>query len=177
MNAAGLNLAGKEQSGVHLPGNLRTLYLCLGSNIAPQENLPKALERLAQVLTVLQVSTTWQTPAVGSPGPDFMNAALGVQTALSSEEIKIEIIRPIEAELGRVRTADKNAPRTIDIDILIDGGELVDPGVWSEAHKTLPLAELIPGYRNPDSNLTLAQAAEKMKLTVRATPRPDMKLQ
>ena len=174
MSAAGHNQAGIERSGIPPSAKLRTVYLGIGSNIAPLENLLKALERLAQAVTILAVSTAWQTPAVGTPGPDFCNAAVSVRTALSREELKTRVIRPIETELGRVRTADKNAPRTIDIDILVDERELIEPDLWNDAFRAVPLAELIPGYLNPDGDLTLAQAAEQMKRTARITPRPEV---
>jgi 2-amino-4-hydroxy-6-hydroxymethyldihydropteridine diphosphokinase len=189
LSAAGRNLAGCANPGGDIPDsptsgevnpatNLHTVYLGFGSNIAPEANLPEALEQLAQVVTILAVSTTWQTPAVGSPGPDYLNTAVSIRTSLSWEDLKIRVIRPIEEGLGRVRTADKNSPRTIDIDILVDETEgettLVDPSLWSDAHKAVPLAELIPGYQNAEGNLTLAQAAEQLKLTARVTPRPEV---
>ena len=130
MSAARHNqVGGASSGGANPPASLRTVYLGLGSNIAPQENLPKALERPAQAVTILAVSPTWQTPAVGSPGPDFFNAAVSLRTALSREELKTRVIRPTKDELGRIRTVDKNAPRTIDIDILVDNGELIEPGL------------------------------------------------
>lgn len=92
--------------------------LLLGSNIQPEENLRRAVELLRQYFVVEKVSAAWETPAVGSDGPDFLNAAVVIHTSLDPWQLKERFLRPLEAQLGRVRTADKNAPRTIDIDIV-----------------------------------------------------------
>lgn len=152
-----MNAAGKiDQPAEHL------LCLGLGSNIAPEKNLPEGLRLLAQRLVIEAVSSAWETPAVGSNGPDFLNAAVLVRTRLSIQELKNDLIQSIETTLGRVRTADKNAPRPIDIDILVMDGEVLDPGLWSHVHLAVPVAELLPGYRSPISGETLAEAARRL---------------
>ena len=61
----------------------------------------------------------WETPPVGSRGSNFLNAALLIRTTLTSGLLKSLVLRPIEIQMGRVRTANKNAPRPIDLDILV----------------------------------------------------------
>ena len=56
--------------------------LLLGSNIQPERNLPLAIDQLQKHLTILRISSVWETPPVGSAGPSFLNAALLVQTPL-----------------------------------------------------------------------------------------------
>ncbi len=104
--------------------------LSLGSNIAPADNLKQALELLRRELTVLAVSRAWRTPAVGSQGPDFLNAAVLVHAPQPASQLKSQVLRDIEARLGRIRGEDKYAPRTIDIDIVVDGERVVDPELW-----------------------------------------------
>lgn len=140
-------------------------YLGLGSNISPETNFPRALNLLRGTVQVVAVSKTWNTPAVGTEGPDFLNAAVAIRTELSQNELKSRVIRKIENDLGRVRTEDKNAPRPIDIDILIFDNELFDPQIWLQVHLAVPLAELIPNYIHPESGETLAQTARRLSLS------------
>lgn len=121
--------------------------LLLGSNIQPERNLKQAIVALNQQLTLGYVSSVWETPAVGSNGPNFLNAAALVTTTHDVPSLKTQILRPIEAQLGRVRRADKNAPRTIDIDpILFDGAQL-DDNLEKYAYLAVPAAELLPRFR------------------------------
>jgi 2-amino-4-hydroxy-6-hydroxymethyldihydropteridine diphosphokinase len=149
-------------------------YLGLGSNIDPAVNIPGALEMLGRHLTIDQVAQTWETAAVGSHGPNFLNTAAAVQTQLPPELLKSLVLRRIERELGRVRTANKNAPRTIDLDILVYEGQVLDPKVWTYAFVAVPLAELLPELRNPESGETLEQAAKRLADGARLTSRPDI---
>lgn len=157
-----------EAIGEHL------VYLGLGSNIQPEVYLPQALTRLRLAMEILQVSTAWDTPAFGSEGPDFLNAALIARTSYSIPELKTTVIRPIESALGRVRTSDKNAPRTIDIDVLIYDGAVIEPEIWRCAFLAVPLAELAPDYANPATGKSLAQIAAQLKRITRITPRPEV---
>ncbi len=144
--------------------------LLLGSNIRPEEHLPLALQRLRALLTVERISSTWQTPAVGSAGPDFFNAAVLVRTGLRPEELKAQVLRPLEAELGRVRGADKNAPRTMDIDVIVWDGQVIDPQLWTRAHVAVPVAEVWPGLLTGPGGETLAQAAARLAQSASIRP-------
>ncbi len=81
-----------------------------------------AVKWLARRLHVVGVSRVFETRPVGAPdAPMFLNAAVEVDCPLSPRELKFELLRPLERSLGRVRTADRNAPRTVDVDISIFG--------------------------------------------------------
>lgn len=146
----------------NLKDNPRNYYLSLGSNINPQENLPRAVELLREHGAIKAVSSVWKSIAVGSDGPDFLNAAIFMISPLSPHDLKYQVLRPIEATLGRVRKADKNADRTIDIDILIYEDEEIDSDLWSSAHLAAPLADIYPEYRQPDTGKTLQIIARKL---------------
>jgi 2-amino-4-hydroxy-6-hydroxymethyldihydropteridine diphosphokinase len=148
--------------------------LSLGSNIAPADNLKQALELLRQELTVLAVSRAWRTPAVGSQGPDFLNAAVLVHAPQPASQLKSRVLRDIEARLGRIRSDDKYAPRTIDIDIIVDGDQVVDPELWQYAHLAQPVAELLPDLVDPSSGQTLEAIAERLRPLARIRPCPEM---
>lgn len=142
---------------------LNQVYLGLGSNINPLRNLPWSVALLGEQVMVKKVSNVWETPPVGVPGPSFLNAAARVATDLDQIALKDRVLRPIEAHLGRIRTDNPNIPRTIDLDILIFNDILVDNGIWTYAHICIPMAELNPGYTNPQTGETIRQAAERLK--------------
>jgi 2-amino-4-hydroxy-6-hydroxymethyldihydropteridine diphosphokinase len=96
----------------------------------------------------VRCSDAWQSKAVGSPGPDFINLAVLTETSLSAEMLKKQILLPIEKELKRVRTDDKNAPRTIDIDIIIYDTMLQDNTLFTYAHLAVPVAQILPSFVN-----------------------------
>lgn len=134
-------------------------YLLLGSNIAPLENMRAAYRLLQAAGEIAACSQLWETVAVGSNGPNFLNATLCFLTPLSAEEMRENIIHPIENQLGRVRTHDKNAPRTMDIDIILFDELIVDDSLWRRLHIAVPLAELIPTLKNPTTGQKLNEAA------------------
>jgi len=144
------------------PGTSR-VYISLGSNIRPLEHIPAAIEALKARCQVQAVSTTWRGPAIGSNAPDFVNAVVEVETPLTSEQLKAEVLTPIEAELGRERTDDKFAPRTIDLDIVVYGAKWVDAEVWRYAHLAVPLAELSPLLSHPVTGEGLREVAARLR--------------
>jgi len=146
-----------------VPDKTRNLiYLSLGSNIRPQENLRLAVELLALQVGVVSLSSAWRTPAVGSHGPDFLNAAILIKTDLPPDMIKSIILQPIEAKLGRVRTTDKNSPRTIDIDILVVNRIVYDKELWRRAHLAVPLSEINNELAHPESGASIAEVARQL---------------
>ena len=134
----------------------------LGSNISPAENLKSALYLLGQFAPINAISEVWQTSAIGSKGPDFLNAAVLISTPLSIDELRNQVLRPIENLLGRVRTKDSNAPRTIDLDILIVDGELIDQDLWKYAHVCVPVSQLFPDFYNPKTGEHIKIIADRL---------------
>lgn len=133
--------------------------LLLGSNIRPRYNLSQALKILRTLCNVSRTSDIYQTKAVGSPGPDFLNQAALIKTDLIKEEIKESIIFTIEKALKRERVIDKNAPRTIDVDLVILNGEVLDDKLWTEQFTALPVSDLAPDLLHPDGRKTLREIA------------------
>lgn len=147
---------------------LNRAYLSLGSNIDKERNIVRAVEMLAEAVDVVAVSSVYETAPVGDPDQEsFLNAAVVVETDDSPEELKREVLTSIENRLGRHRTADKNAPRTIDIDIVLFNDEVLrvgdrmlpDPEVFTQAHLAVPLADVAPDYRHPVTGKTLSEVA------------------
>jgi 2-amino-4-hydroxy-6-hydroxymethyldihydropteridine diphosphokinase len=158
------------------PARFTPVYLTLGSNIDPEHNLPRAVQILGETHSVLKASSVWETPPVGTTGANFLNAAVLIETQHDAERLKSGILRPIEVRLGRVRTADKNAPRPIDIDIAIFGEQIIDQELWTLPHLAVPLAEIAAGLRQPASQVTLQFIANQFRAAGVLTRRSDVQI-
>lgn len=141
-----------------------TAYLGVGSNIDPERNIPRALRALRKAVTLVAVSDYYETPPLGRPDqPPFYNGAVHIETAHPLQSLKFSVLRRIERRLGRRRTADKFAPRTIDLDVLVYGNEVVhrdelrvpDPDIYRRPFVAIPLFELAPALVLPDSGVPL----------------------
>jgi 2-amino-4-hydroxy-6-hydroxymethyldihydropteridine diphosphokinase len=149
------------------------IYLSLGSNIKPEQNLYAAVKLLGEACTVLAISPVYRSAPQGfADQPDFLNMAVLVQLPKSMNPFafKQQIIGDIETALGRVRDPNnKNAPRTIDLDIALwnndafDYGHkswhIPDPDILRFAHVAVPLADIAPDYLHPETGQTLAEIA------------------
>lgn len=153
---------------------LHAVYLSLGSNIGAEKNLPKAIELLRRAGEIESVSTVWESESVGFDGPNFLNVCALFSTPLQSHELKEQIIRPIEAQLGRIRYADRNTPRTIDIDMVLFNETPLNLEFWEYAFVVVPLAELIPDFVHPIRHEKLTRAARQLKRQVWIVPRSDV---
>ena len=147
--------------------------LLLGSNIEPERNLPRVIELLRREVTILRSSSVWQTAAVGENGPDFLNMALLIATPLAAAELKEAILRPLEARLGRMRTQDKYAPRTIDLDIILFDGQVVDADLFLYAHRAVPVSEIQPDIRSTKGD-RLEEVAQNLLETSQIRLKPDV---
>jgi 2-amino-4-hydroxy-6-hydroxymethyldihydropteridine diphosphokinase len=145
-------------------------FLSLGSNINPERNLPAAVGHLVRYGRVKAVSGVWETLPIGFlDQPNFLNAAVLLETHLSAQALREEAITAIEATLGRVRTKNKNAPRTIDIDIVLFNRDLIqlqgrripDPEVLERPFVAIPLAEIAPEYVHPETGQSLMEIAKE----------------
>jgi len=108
----------------------------------------------------------WESEPVGSEGPNYLNTCIQFKSTFGMAELKEQVIRPIEAQLGRERTSDKYGPRTIDIDIVLFDGEHVNADIWGEAYVVIPLAEIYPEYQNPVTAEKIVQTATRLRRTV-----------
>jgi 2-amino-4-hydroxy-6-hydroxymethyldihydropteridine diphosphokinase len=135
-----------------------TVYLAMGSNLGDRErHLEHGLSALgARGATIGTVSSVYETDPVGGPpqGP-YLNLVAAATTALAPEEL-LRAALAAEVEAGRVRGL-KNAPRTLDVDILFYGDEVRTGGALTLPHPRLherrfvlvPLAEIAPDLRHP----------------------------
>jgi 2-amino-4-hydroxy-6-hydroxymethyldihydropteridine diphosphokinase len=170
-------------------------YLSLGSNIEPEQNLPAAVRELAAFGRILAVSNVWESAPfrVGdTERPDrqadknFLNAALVLETPLSPPELYEQAISSVERRLGRVRDPhDKNAPRTIDVDLSLfnddvlefAGHRVPDPEILIRPFVAIPLAEVAPDYVHPIERRRLADIVVAWLNNSGLLPRADVKLE
>lgn len=149
-------------------------YLSLGSNIQPEENLVRAVHLLQQQGRIEKISNAWESRSVGADGPNYLNACIAFNTSLTWPELKEKVILPIELQLGRRRTENKYAPRTMDIDIILFDNRSCDDKSWEKAFVVVPLAEIYPGYQNPLRNESISETAARLRREIWMETRPEV---
>ena len=149
-------------------------YVALGSNLGdPRQQLLDAMAALANLpgTRLLQRSRLYRTPPWGMlEQPPFINAAVELDTALSPHAL-LDALLAIERRAGRVR-AERNGPRTLDLDLLhVDGVQLDDPQLTlphprmaERAFVLLPLHDIAPTLRLP-GQATVAELLARLDLT------------
>jgi 2-amino-4-hydroxy-6-hydroxymethyldihydropteridine diphosphokinase len=135
-------------------------YLGLGANLGDRETtIRRALQLLGQdgEIEVVAVSTLRDTDPVGLvEQPRFLNGVAAVETELGPRDLLGRLFA-VEQELGRTRTGPRFGPRTIDLDLLVYGNDVVDEPGLTVPHPRLaerefvlePLAELEPDLLVP----------------------------
>ena len=135
-----------------------SVVIALGSNLGDRRrNLMRAIEELRGVINVVRVSSIHETEAVDAPAgsPRFLNMVIAGYTSLSPEQLLVKT-QQIEKRLGRVR-GTRNAPRTIDLDLIVHGASLRNTRELTLPHPRYrerefvmkPLRELKLSWRDP----------------------------
>jgi 2-amino-4-hydroxy-6-hydroxymethyldihydropteridine diphosphokinase len=146
-------------------------WLSLGSNVAPEQHIPQALRDLEALFGELRVSPVYESEAVGLEGDHFHNLVAGIHTDRSPREL-VAALRRLEARHGRKRAQDKFASRTLDIDLLTYGDQIVDDGpiqlprdeIMKYAFVLLPLSDVAGEEVHPLTGRTYSQLWEKFDL-------------
>ena len=140
------------------------VYVAAGSNVAPEENLARAVAQLAREFPGARFSPWYRNRAVGFEGDDFINLVTGFSTAVPVPQV-LERLHAIETACGRGRAAPRWAPRTMDLDVLLYGDlvchepglELPRPDLLKRAYMLGPLAALAPEVVHPVAGLTIGE--------------------
>lgn len=145
-------------------------YISVASNIEPERNIVETLKRLSEKGTIEAVSLFYVTAAIGRPEqPAYLNGVVRMTGGWTPRALKFEVLRPIEAALGRVRTADPYAARTIDLDIVLFGARVIcapdlvvpDPDIRKRSFLAAALLELAPDLVMPDTGAALAECVDR----------------
>jgi len=134
------------------------VFIGLGANLGDAaQTLREALQALrAQPgIVLVAVSPLYRSAPVDAAGPDFFNAVAELRTGLSPEAL-LQVLQAVERQHGRERPY-RNAPRTLDLDLLLHGDERRDTPVLTLPHPRMhlrafvlrPLADLAPGLCLP----------------------------
>ena len=150
---------------------MSTAFIAVGSNIEPERHVPAALDRLRKCVGVTGVSTVYRTAPLGRPEQGaFLNGVWRIETDVPARGLKLDVLRRIETELGRVRTADKYAARVIDLDVILYGNQVIDepdlrlpdPDIRTRAFIAVPLLELAPDLVLPDTGESLVSIVAEL---------------
>lgn len=130
-----------------------TAFVALGANLGDAARaLRDSLAALANApgVRLLKASSLYRTAPIESSGPDYINAVAEIATTLSAPDL-LTALQAIEQGAGRERPY-RNAPRTLDLDLLLYGSASIDsdtltvphPRMWERAFVLLPLHEIAP---------------------------------
>ena len=136
------------------------VYVALGANLGDAAaTLRDAIRWLADLpgTTVYAASSLYRTAPWEASGPDFINAVAALDTQLTAPDLLV-CLHTLEARAGRERPY-LNAPRTLDLDLLLYGSAGIDsprltvphPRMWQRAFVLVPLAEVAPEWVTPEA--------------------------
>ena len=139
------------------------VYLSLGSNIAPGENLKLGIRELEHHYGTLSASNVYRSRAIGFDGPDFLNLVVGIESDESPAAIN-EFIEWVHDKAGRQRGSDRFSSRPLDIDLLLYDDQVIDdgqmriprPDVLEYSFVLGPLAEIAPDLKHPETGKAIS---------------------
>ncbi|MBE9546337.1 MAG: 2-amino-4-hydroxy-6-hydroxymethyldihydropteridine diphosphokinase [Proteobacteria bacterium] len=148
-------------------------FVGIGSNLGdPVGNCRRAVELISSIneVNVLQESSLYRTEPVGFSGQDwFINCVIEAGTALSAHSL-LEALQQIESSMGRAREA-RWGPRTIDLDILFYGRDIVEDDELVIPHPELhkrrfvlaPLCEIVPNFIHPVFGISVKEILDSLE--------------
>jgi len=158
-----------EQNETHVEPRVSTVILSLGSNLGDRVRyLERALEQLRRELKIERVSSIYETRPVGAADqPWFLNLVCYAFTQMDPHTL-LWYIQAIESALGRQRSEERFASRTLDIDIVAFEDRVIEesnleiphPRMSERAFVLEPLAEIAPEWLHPLEDKTAAELLE-----------------
>jgi 2-amino-4-hydroxy-6-hydroxymethyldihydropteridine diphosphokinase len=150
-----------------------SVLIALGSNLGDRALfLRRAISSLRTVMHVVRVSSFIETDPVDAPAPKYLNGVVAGYTDLSPAAL-LTALHEIESRLGRRRTT-RNAPRVIDLDLILHSANLVrtrtltvpHPGYLDREFVLAPLRELNLDWRDPATGKRITTEAQRTQSSV-----------
>tara|TARA_B100000315_G_C14588233_1_gene594299 strand:- start:192 stop:623 length:432 start_codon:yes stop_codon:yes gene_type:complete len=141
------------------------VFIGIGSNLgAREDNIKKAVDKLKAIASIAieGISSIIETEPQGGPQQGkYLNAVLQLSTALKPKDL-LKVLLKIEKDLGRIR-GEKNAPRTMDLDILLYEDKIINtqsltiphPRMFNREFVMKPLLEIYPDFKNKVKKIKL----------------------
>lgn len=138
-----------------------TGFISIGSNIDKETHIPSSLKALRALFGNLKVSSIYESEPMGFVGDSFYNLVVQFDSDLSAKEVAKQL-RQVELDHGRSRESQKFSPRTLDLDLILYGDEIINDArlqiprdeIERYAFVLEPLAEIAPQGLHPISKLS-----------------------
>jgi 2-amino-4-hydroxy-6-hydroxymethyldihydropteridine diphosphokinase len=148
------------------------IYISIGSNIEAEQHLRLAIDELRKHYGDLQLSSVYESEAVGFEGDNFLNMVVGLETDEDVHNV-VQTLRQIEDRHGRVRSGPRFSARTLDLDLLLydelvvkeEDFELPRGEITHNAFVLWPLAEIAPEIMHPVDKTSIADLWDKFDKT------------
>lgn len=141
-----------------------TGFISIGSNIDKEIHIPSSLVALKKQFGSIITSSLYETAAVGFEGDDFHNLIVQFESSMEAKPVA-KLLRQIEIDHGRTRDSRKYAARTLDLDLILFGDQVINDGrlqiprdeIEKYAFVLEPLAEIAPDFIHPVSKKSYKQ--------------------
>ena len=130
---------------------MNTAVIGLGSNIDPDQNIPKAREALSKHFKIMGESRFIKTKPIGCIGEDFINGAVLIYTDATCVQLR-STLKDIEVSLGRTKEMSGYHARVIDLDMVIWNNAVVDDDFYKRDFVRQSVLELLPDLKYPQPN-------------------------
>ncbi|MGR8931341.1 MAG: 2-amino-4-hydroxy-6-hydroxymethyldihydropteridine diphosphokinase [Gammaproteobacteria bacterium] len=139
-------------------------FISIGSNIDKEVNIPSSLKALTQAFGQIQRSSVYETEPVGFAGDSFYNLVVRFESALGAKEVARQL-KQIELDHGRKHDSQKFSARTLDLDLILYGDQIISDGrlqiprdeIERYAFVLEPLAEIASSEQHPISGKTYGE--------------------
>lgn len=125
---------------------MNSVIIEFGSNIEPEKNIMNAKKLISADFNLIKESSLLKTKPVGvkEKQNDYINCAVMIETEMNCSEMK-SYLDGLETRLGRKKDADKFAPRTIDLDIVVWNGKVIHKDFDEREYVRINVGEIMPG--------------------------------